>query len=74
MLQIILCEDDPKQKERIIKIVKNVNLHTNIQYYSFESAKELLEADLVLSIPTIVLMDVATDQEDGIEMANKLHS
>lgn len=74
MLQIILCEDDPKQKERIIKIVKNVNLHTNIQYYSFESTKELFEADLDLSIPTIFLMDIVLDQEDGIAMANKLRT
>ena len=74
MLQIILCEDDPKQKEQILKVVQNVNLHNDIQYYSFESTKELFETKLDTSVPTIFLMDIVLDQEDGIEMANKLHT
>ena len=73
MLQLILCEDDPKQKEQILKIVQNVNLHTEIQYYSFESTNELFEAKLDTSVPTIFLMDIVLDHEDGIEMADKLH-
>lgn len=73
MLQIILCEDDPKQKEQILKVVQNVNLHNDIQYYSFESTKELFETKLNTSVPTIFLMDIVLDQEDGIEMADKLH-
>ena len=73
MLQIILCEDDSKQKEQILKVVQNVNLHNDIQYYSFESTKELFETKLDTSVPTIFLMDIVLDHEDGIEMADKLH-
>lgn len=72
MLQIILFEDDLKQSQYIQKVVQKVNLNAPIQYYAFKNTSQLFEISLDTNLPTIFLMDIVLDHEDGIDSASSL--
>ena len=73
MYQIVICEDDPKQNAYIKKSIEQVDLPIPVNICSYMHTEEIDKADIDKTIPTIFLMDIVLDKENGIEKAIQLH-
>lgn len=72
MVQIAICDDDPRDlrqlKTVIQSVMKKYSIHYNIVAY--DSGEELMESPLTFHL---IFLDVRMDKHDGIEIGKKIY-